>query len=144
MAGAEGMFVYTHHSYRFRCANACKIELECEPNTIYLFRVRFHLPGPPHIPEHRHTAFWNMAGAEGIEPSSAVLETDILPLNYAPLNILYPSDAPHANTIVCDTIAHEYKKSSGNIIILFKIRGKKIFICKKFNILLIFINFLLA
>lgn len=25
-----------------------------------------------------------MAGAEGIEPSSAVLETDILPLNYAP------------------------------------------------------------
>ena len=27
-----------------------------------------------------------MAGAEGIEPSSAVLETDILPLNYAPRN----------------------------------------------------------
>ncbi len=26
-----------------------------------------------------------MAGAEGIEPSSAVLETDVLPLNHAPL-----------------------------------------------------------
>ena len=26
-----------------------------------------------------------LAGAEGIEPSSAVLETDILPLNYAPI-----------------------------------------------------------
>ena len=25
-----------------------------------------------------------MAGAEGIEPSSAVLETDVLPLNHAP------------------------------------------------------------
>ncbi len=25
-----------------------------------------------------------MAGVEGIEPSSAVLETDILPLNYTP------------------------------------------------------------
>ena len=25
--------------------------------------------------------FWFLAGAEGIEPSSAVLETDILPLN---------------------------------------------------------------
>ena len=27
-----------------------------------------------------------LAGAEGIEPSSAVLETDILPLNYAPID----------------------------------------------------------
>ena len=27
-----------------------------------------------------------LAGAEGIEPSSAVLETDILPLNYAPVD----------------------------------------------------------
>ena len=68
-----------------------------------------------------------LAGAEGIEPSSAVLETDILPLNYAPLNILNPSDVPHANTIVCDTIAHVYKKSSGNIIIFFKKSRKNIF-----------------
>jgi hypothetical protein len=60
------------------------------------------------------------------------------------LNILYLSDAPHANTIVCDTIAHEYKKSSGNIIILFKNRSKNIFTIIFFNILLIFINFLLA
>ena len=29
-----------------------------------------------------------LAGAEGIEPSSAVLETDILPLNYAPKTTL--------------------------------------------------------
>lgn len=27
----------------------------------------------------------NLAGAKGIEPLSAVLETDILPLNYAPV-----------------------------------------------------------
>ena len=27
-----------------------------------------------------------MAGAEGIEPSSAVLETDVLPLNHAPIS----------------------------------------------------------
>ena len=31
-----------------------------------------------------------MAGAEGIEPSSAVLETDILPLNYAPKYLILP------------------------------------------------------
>ena len=114
------------------------------PTSFIFIRVQFHPPGPPHIPEHRRTAFWNVAGAEGIEPSSAVLETDILPLNYAPLNILYLSDAPHANTIVCDTIAHEYKKSSGNIIILFKNRSKNIFTIIFFYILLIFINFLLA
>ena len=27
-----------------------------------------------------------MAGVEGIEPSSAVLETDVLPLNYTPIS----------------------------------------------------------
>ena len=38
-----------------------------------------------------HQTTRNLAGAEGIEPSSAVLETDILPLNYAPiLTILLP------------------------------------------------------
>ena len=33
-----------------------------------------------------------LAGVEGIEPSPAVLETDILPLNYTPC-LLYTSDA---------------------------------------------------
>ncbi len=33
--------------------------------------------------------FEKLAGAEGIEPSSAVLETDILPLNYAPKELLH-------------------------------------------------------
>jgi hypothetical protein len=46
--------------------------------------------------------------------------------------ITYPSDAPHANAIVCDTIAHEYKKSSGNIIIFFKKSRKNNFIIKYF------------
>ena len=37
-----------------------------------------------------------MAGAEGIEPSSAVLETDVLPLNHAPKKA--PDFAPLAHT----------------------------------------------
>ena len=32
-----------------------------------------------------------MAGAEGIEPSSAVLETDVLPLNHAPESTTNPA-----------------------------------------------------
>ena len=55
-----------------------------------------------------------MAGAEGIEPSSAVLETDILPLNYAPiLTVNYPSCAP-PDPAVWVKIAHVNRKSSGN------------------------------
>lgn len=44
-----------------------------------------------------------------------------------------PVDAPHANTIVCARIAYEYKKSSGNIIILFKKYCKYIFTHLKYN-----------
>ncbi len=49
LAGAEGMFAYAHHSYRFRHANACKTLLECEPNTIYSIRVRPHPHTKPNL-----------------------------------------------------------------------------------------------
>lgn len=40
------------------------------------------------------TCLISMAGAEGIEPSSVVLETTVLPLNYAPKkSIQYPEDS---------------------------------------------------
>lgn len=33
--------------------------------------------------------FTNLAGPEGIEPSSRVLETPILPVNYGPMELNY-------------------------------------------------------
>lgn len=56
-----------------------------------------------------------MAGAEGIEPSSAVLETDILPLNYAPvaahlLNLTYcmPLYSLQKNSTLIQKIKRKY------------------------------------
>ena len=54
-----------------------------------------------------------MAGAEGIEPSSAVLETDILPLNYAPRLSVFLPVVYRLTPIFCDTVPHLYGKSSG-------------------------------
>lgn len=52
-----------------------------------LIRVRFPLPlRKPKFPKiWQNHILENLAGAKGIEPLSAVLETDILPLNYAPV-----------------------------------------------------------
>ena len=38
----------------------------------------------PRSPQVRHINFYGMAGAAGIEPTLTVLETAVLPLNYAP------------------------------------------------------------
>lgn len=57
--------------------------------------------------------FANLAGAEGIEPSSAVLETDILPLNYAPKKEPIACYLQRRANIVLDKIAQHHKKSSG-------------------------------
>ena len=62
---------------------ACKIQLIVEPN-ILLYSGS--IPFTPTTSQNTDTPYFGrfLAGAEGIEPSSAVLETDILPLNYAP------------------------------------------------------------
>ena len=69
----------------------------------------------------------DVAGAEGIEPSSAVLETDVLPLNHAPVIPKIPdfrAIGPNTQPIFGDSVAHIYGKSSANIINIFKFQRK--------------------
>lgn len=52
-----------------------------------------------------------LAGAEGIEPSSAVLETDILPLNYAPETVTTPvgyANSPRQDSTPTQKIKRKY------------------------------------
>ena len=63
-----------------------------------------------------------LAGAEGIEPSSAVLETDILPLNYAPetahnTNLLYriPHNSLRQNSTRLQKIKRKYYNIFNNL-----------------------------
>ena len=82
-----------------------------------------------------------LAGAEGIEPSSAVLETDILPLNYAPVAAFFSPTYRMPLYTVRKRIAHKYKKSSGNIIIFLLVLCKKNLIGRFCNF---YISFFLA
>ena len=66
-----------------------------------------------------------MAGAEGIEPSSAVLETDVLPLNHAPESTTNPRipriwfertpDIPTKISTVYQKIKRKYYKYFANL-----------------------------
>lgn len=61
-----------------------------------------------------------LAGAKGIEPLSAVLETDILPLNYAPVLVAIAPDFYVPRTPTADArVAHLYEKASGKTEILY-------------------------
>ena len=91
-----------HHSYRFRYALLAKSNSYANP-PFYVFG----------FDSFTHTMNF-VAGAEGIEPSSAVLETDILPLNYAPILTVKTSVFTPSDPAVCVKIAQEYRKSSGN------------------------------
>gem|GEM_PF-4552855 len=39
----------------------------------------------------------SLAGEEGIEPSTTVLETDVIPLHHSPVHRLYVSEATPSN-----------------------------------------------
>ncbi len=65
----------------------------CHKNTSTSSRLFGHSLIPTELSGHTNLAnlifniYKILAGVEGIEPSSAVLETDILPLNYTPKSL---------------------------------------------------------
>lgn len=75
-----------HHSYGFRRTTFAKSNSYA--NTIFIYQGSL----PFATAKSKFPKIWashilgNLAGAKGIEPLSAVLETDILPLNYAPVS----------------------------------------------------------